>query len=842
MMRSVLRATVATAALLAATPGLAEASRTTLPVPPAPFNGVIGATVAQSQPSTTPLASPVQAPAGAPNIVVFMGDDVGFSMSSTFGGPAPTPNMDRLAAMGQRYNRFNTTALCSPSRAALLTGRNHHRVGVGYLTDMPSEYPGYDVHFPASAATIATTLKLNGYNTAMFGKDHNTPHAEESAAGPFNMWPTGIGFEYFFGFVAGDIDQWEPTLYRDTNLVPEQDGPPELLDHRLASDAITWIHNQKAAAPDKPFFIYYAPGSTHAPHQAPPDWIARFKGKFDQGWDKMREETYRRQLAMGIIPPGTKLTPRPAEIPAWDSLSPTQKAFAARAMEVAAAQLAYQDAQFGRVLDELQRMGELDRTLVIVVQGDNGASAEEGPRGSINEMGFISNHIQESDAWLAANVDKLGGPQTYESYPAGWAWAMDAPFRWTKQYADMLGGIRNGMIMAWPGHAAHPGGVCAEFGHLVDVAPTLLDAAHIPAPQSVYGVRQIPYDGQSLLPSLTRCQPDKPRTQYFEMTGKIGLYKNGWFLSSEDGRTPWEATPPPGFDPAKPTWTLYDLRTDFSQSTDVAAQHPDRLKDMIATWRKVAADNHVFPIEHNFGSARLHGGGLPFELRDHYDYWGEDVSVPATSGPMFVGRSFTLNADLDLAKPDASGAVLAVGSRFGGWSLYLDQGRPSFVYAFSTRPEDITRIAAGEPLPPGRSQLRMTFTAEGVGKGAQVEILQGERVLARGHVPRTFFTPAGNGEMLNVGKDTGATVTDYRTPHGKLEGHVSHVSLDFKPVALSHSAPRREQTRPSPRPWLWLQRIAPRPRPLRPSGGGGDLRWRRLSSGWRRRKAYRANL
>jgi arylsulfatase len=762
---------VAIGALAAGSASHAEPVRSALPIPPAASNAVIGETVAQSRPASVPVR-PAQAPAGAPNIFLFMGDDVGFGMSSTFGGPVPTPNMDRLAASGERYNRFNTTAICSPSRAALLTGRNHHNVGVGYLTDMPTEFPGYDTHFPASAATIATILKLNGYNTAMFGKHHNVPPGENTAAGPFDMWPTGVGFEYFFGFVSPDMNQWNPVLYRGTNLLRDQDGPPELLDHRLASDAISWIHNQKAAAPDKPFFVYYAPGSTHAPQQAPPDWIARFKGKFDQGWDRMREETYSRQLAMGIIPPRTKLTPRPAALPAWDSLSPAQKAYAARSMEVAAAMLAYQDAQLGRVLDEMQRMGVLDNTLVVVVQGDNGASADTGVQGTLNEVGHAANALNEPDDWLAANLDRLGGPDTYELYPAGWAWAMNTPFRWTKQYASMLGGIRNGMIMSWKGHVAHPGTTCAEFGHLVDIAPTLLDAAHLPAPQTVYGVKQKPFDGQSLLQSLTACQPDKPRTQYFEMTGKVGLYQNGWFLSSDDGRKPWEQKPPASFDPANMPWALYDLNRDFSQSDDVSAQYPRRVKAMIQTWREIAAKNHVFPLDHRFFRT-------PFTAspRKTFDYWGADVSVPATQGPMFMGRSFTIDADVVLDKPDASGAILAVGSRFGGLSLYLDGGRPSFAYALSTRPEDNTKIAADRPLSAGPHHLRVVFAAEGVGKGASVQILSGGAVAASGRIPRAFNVAAGDGEMLDVGRDSGATVTDYRTPHGRIEGEVPHVRI-----------------------------------------------------------------
>ncbi|MDE2041745.1 MAG: sulfatase-like hydrolase/transferase, partial [Alphaproteobacteria bacterium] len=445
--------------LLASTSGLTQMSRTVLPVPQPPFNGAIADNVLDSRPDTNP---PVRAPQAAPNVLMFMSDDVGFAMSSTFGGPVPTPNFDRLAAMGQLYNRFHTTGICSSSRAALLTGRNHHNTGVGYLSDLPEEYPGYTGRIAPETATIAQILKLNGYNTAMFGKHHNVPTNERSDAGPFDAWPTSLGFEYFFGFPQGDSDQYAPNLYRGTVRVDPDEGHGDMLDKRLADDIIHWVHNQKAAAPDKPFLIYYAPGSTHAPHQAPPDYITRFRGKFDMGWDKMREETWKRQLAMGIIPKGTKLTERPEGIPAWDILSPGTKAFAARTMEVAAAQLAYQDEQLGRVIDELQRMGVLDNTLLVVIEGDNGASAEGGPSGTVNELRTIAIH-DEGEAWLAANTDKLGGPLTYENYPAGWAWAMNTPLRWVKQYASMLGGIRNGMILSWKGHVAHPGSICPEF-------------------------------------------------------------------------------------------------------------------------------------------------------------------------------------------------------------------------------------------------------------------------------------------------------------------------------------------------------------------------------------------
>lgn len=765
-------ASAAALALFAGAQASAQTPATVLPQPEPPFSGVIGETLATSEPAAELR---VQAPAGAPNVFVFMGDDVGFSMSSTFGGPVATPNMDRLAAAGQRYNRFHTTAICSPTRAALLTGRNAHNAGMGMLADLPSGFPGYRGRIPASTATIAQVLRLNGYNTAMFGKHHNIPPGEASAAGPFDSWPTGLGFEYFFGIPQGESDQWSPVLYRGISQLPPVDGPATPMDRRLADDAIRWIHNQKAAAPDKPFFVYYAPGSTHAPHQAPADWIAKFAGRFDQGWDQVREETWRRQLALGIIPPGTKLTSRPDAIPAWSSLSPAKRAFAAKSMEVAAAMLAYQDAQLGRVLDELERMGQLDNTLVMVVQGDNGASGEGGVDGTTSEFAPV-NGLVEDEAWLTANVDRLGGPGTYGNYPIGWAWAMNAPLRWTKQYASMLGGIRNGMIVSWAGHIRRPGSICAEFGHVVDIAPTVFQAAHVTAPEMVNGVKQKPLDGQSLLPSLTQCSPGKPRTQYFEMIGKAGLYKDGWFASNDDGRQPKDISPPAGPNPPD-QWTLYNLDADFSQSVDVAAANPERLKAMVQAWRDEARRNDVFPVNHSMANGR----GQPASGRARFDFWGKDVSIPAhPEGLMarnpFTG-SFSVHAELNLASDHASGVVLALGSKFAGWSLYLDQGRPTFVYAPSMRPENVVKVVANRTLSRGPAQVDLTFTSDGMGKGAKVEIRSGDTVLASGRVSRTFLMPLGVGEMLDAGQDTGVAVTNYPRPHGALEGDVLHIIL-----------------------------------------------------------------
>ena len=751
----------------------AQTIRTDLPIAPPPFSGTIGQTAGVSKPAP---ASAVTAPQGAPNIVLFMSDDVGFAMSSAFGGPVPTPNFARLAAQGVRFNRFHTTGICSPTRAALLTGRNHHRVATGFLTDLSAGYPGYEGHFPASAATIAQTLRLNGYSTAMFGKHHNVPPAERTAAGPFDMWPTGLGFDQFYGFIGGDTDQWNPTLYRGTGFIADQRADAPALDRRLADEAINWVHNQTAAAPDRPFFIYYAPGSTHAPHHAPAEFIDRFKGQFDRGWDAERELIFRRQIAQGIVPRGTVLTPRPAEIPAWASLTPTQKAYATRSMEAAAGQLAYQDEQFGRLVAELERMGRLDNTLFVVIQGDNGASAEAGPRGTINEIGHMTNGIVEDDAWLAENVEKLGGPETYASYPAGWAWAMVTPLRWTKQYASMLGGIRNGMILSWAGQAARPGSVCARFGHVVDIAPTLLEVAGIPSPKTVNGAAQMPFDGASLASSLKDCQPDKPRTQYFEIAGKVGFYRDGWFLSSDDGRLPWTGQPPAGSDSARPNWGLYDLRGDFSQAKDLASKSPAIVEAMAADWQAVARDNQVFPIEHRFYRPGL---ANPLTSRKRYDYWGADISVPASDGPNFAGRSFTLTARLATDKADASGAIVALGGWFGGWSLYLEGGKPRFVHALSMNPRDIVRLAGDEALPIGSTELRLRLVSAGPGKEAAIELSRDGTTIAKGRIPQTLFMQAPNGEMLDVGRDTGVPVARYAAPGGRFDGRIDHVSLVF---------------------------------------------------------------
>ena len=755
-----------------------QTDRTILPIPEKPFDGTIAPNALDSIPGSS---NRITAPKGAPNFFVVMSDDVGFAMSSAFGGPVPTPNMERVAKRGQRFNRFHTTGICSPSRASLLTGRNHHNAGVGYLSDINTEYPGYKGRILRSTATIAQTLSLNGYSTAMFGKHHNTPTHERTEAGPFDNWPTGLGFDYFFGFISGDSDQYEPILYRGINRADMDEGKGKLLEARLADDMIRWVHNQNAGDPEKPFMIYFSPGSTHAPHQVPAEYIAPFQGQFDQGWDKERETIFKRQLAQGIVPRGTRLTARPEEIPAWNSLTAKQKAFGARSMEVAAAQLVFQDEQIGRLLDELERMGELDNTLVVIINGDNGASAEAGPKGTLNEMRTMGVH-DETDEWLYANIDKLGGPDSYASYPAGWAWAMATPLRWTKQVASMFGGTRNGMIMSWGDKASEPGSVCPQFTHLIDITPTLLAAAQLPVPESVLGTAQKPIDGEDLLPSMVQCDSEKPRTQYFEIGGKIGLYYNGWFLSGDDGRVPWENLPPGGTRP-QIDWTLYDLSTDFSQARDLSAQVPERVAMMIDLWKREAARNNVYPIDHRFAIARAGDRGKTVGTigpsATHFDYWGKDVSVAAHSAPMLMLRSYTVTATIKRARADASGVILAVGSQFGGWSLFLDKGRLNYVWARSMHPDEIQTIRSEKVLPDNVSTVVLKFKTNKPGAPATVSLWADNVHYGSVILPRNYLIVAGGGETLDIGRDLGVAVTDYPTHRGEFEGDIPHIAIDF---------------------------------------------------------------
>jgi arylsulfatase A-like enzyme len=575
---SLVAASAFTSATLTTAASAASPDDNVLPMPEPAFSGKIGRTVKDSTPD---FPKGLEAPAGAPNILLILTDDVGFGATSTFGGPIQTPNFQRLADNGLRYNKYHTTALCSPTRAALITGRNHHSVASGVITEFATGYPGYNSLVPKSAGSVGAVLRENGYNTSWFGKMHNVPDWMSSQAGPFDLWPNGLGFEHFYGFLGGDSDQWHPALYENmTPIEPYLGNPDYILDRDLADKAITWMRMQHALAPNKPWLLYYATGTAHAPHHAPKDWIAKYKGQFDQGWDKVREETLARQIRLGVVPAGAQLTKRPEQIPEWDSLSADQKRLYARMMEVYAGALSHADYNIGRLLDAVEQSGQMDNTLVVFMMGDNGASAEGTLQGTTNEVGTAANSVKESIPYLLSMIDELGGPRCYNHYPVGWAHAMDTPMQWTKQIASHFGGTRNGMVISWPARIKDKGGLRSQFCHVIDIVPTIYEAAKITPPTMLDGVEQKPLDGMSLV--YTFDKPDVPtvrNTQYFEMMGNRAIYKDGWMASTTPLRLPWVTS---GYEPSPDDfkWELYNINEDFSQADNLVDKYPDKLKEL----------------------------------------------------------------------------------------------------------------------------------------------------------------------------------------------------------------------------------------------------------------------
>jgi len=652
---SVRKLTHGTLGFLVAAPmfvgGLAVA-QDVLPKPETPFHGKIGRTAKDSTPD---FPKGVEAPKGAPNVLLILTDDVGFGASSTFGGPIQTPNFQRLADSGLRYNTFHTTALCSPTRAALITGRNHHTNASGVITEMATGYPGYNSLVPKSSGTVAQVLRGNGYNTSWFGKMHNVPDWMSSQAGPFDLWPSSLGFEYFYGFIGGDSDQWHPALYENTvPIEPYLGNPNYILDHDLANKAIAWMEMQHSLAPSKPWLLYYATGTAHAPHHAPKEWIARYKGQFDQGWDQVREETLARQIKSGTIPAGTQLTKRPDEIPAWDSLSPDQKRLYAHMMEVYAGALSYADNQIGRLLDALQETGQLDNTLVIFIMGDNGASAEGSLQGTTNEVATAGNGVTESLPYLLSMIDELGGPLTYNHYPVGWAHAMDAPMQWTKQVASHFGGTRNGMVISWPAKIKDKGGIRTQFSSVIDIVPTIYQAAGITPPTEIDGVKQKPIEGTSLVYTFDNPKaPTQHTVQYFELVGNRAIYKDGWMASTTPLRLPWVtigAEPNP--DDFK--WELYNVNEDFSQANNLAAKNPEKLKELQAAFDVEAKKYNVYPLDSSF-SARFDTSIRPSLTRgrNEFTYYPGAIRIPEGSAPNFKNKSWAIAAEVTIPENGA---------------------------------------------------------------------------------------------------------------------------------------------------------------------------------------------
>src|SRR5262245_19857743 len=678
-----------------------------LPRPDFHFAGAVGRTFADSDPAEFP--QPVQAPRGAPNVVLILLDDAGFGQFATFGGGVPSPTMDRLAEAGLRYNCFHTTALCSPTRAALITGRNHHSAAFAGITEIATGYDGYCCVLPRECGTVGEVLRQNGYMTAWIGKNHNTPVWETSAAGPFDRWASGLGFDYFYGFNGGDMHHYNPVLYEDHKLVPPSTDPDYHLTTDLADHAITWVRKVKSIAPQRPFFLYVAPGATHAPHHAPKDWSAKFKGQFDLGWDAYREQTLERQKQLGVVPKDTKLTTRSKGLPAWDSLNADQKRLYARMMEVFAGYGAQVDHEMGRVIDAVKQLPDADNTLFIYIAGDNGSSAEGGLEGSINENLYF-NGITEKWQDNLKVIDELGGPKHFNHFPCAWAHAMNTPFQWTKQVASHFGGTRNPMIISWPARIKERGGLRSQFIHTIDIVPTLYEAIGITPPQMLNGVPQRPIEGLSFADTFTDVKAkEHRRTQYFEMGACRGLYHDGW-MASAISFVPWQ--PVRGeFDPDKQKWELYNINQDFSQANDLADSNPQKLRELQDLWWAEAAKYHVLPldwrVQERLNSELAGRPTLGGKDQKAFAYYPGQVGLPKDAAPRILNRSWKITADLEIPEGGGEGMITTNGGTVRRYGLYIRDNKPAFVYNYLSleRPT----LVGHDALPKGKVKLVLDF-------------------------------------------------------------------------------------------------------------------------------------
>jgi arylsulfatase A-like enzyme len=736
---------------------IGEVDRTVLPIhePPAPSISTLDARDAQAPPRFE-----VTAPAGAPNVVIVLIDDIGFGHSSVFGGPIQMPTLERLAAEGLRYNRFHTTALCSPTRTALLTGHNHHANNAGAIMELATAFPGNTGIRPRSITTLAEILRQNGYSTAAFGKYHETPPWEVSVSGPFERWPTGSGFEKFYGFIGGETNQWAPAIFDGTVRVEFRQSPGYHFTEDMTDQAVNWIAAQQSITPDKPFYVYYAPGATHAPHHVPASWIEKYKGQFSGGWDALREQTFARQKELGVIPADAALTPRPAEIPAWADMNAEQRRLFERQMETFAGFAEHTDHQVGRLVARLEELGELENTLFFYIVGDNGSSAEGGPEGTFNEMMALNGIVGKAEQMLD-KIDEWGSPSTFPHFAIGWAWAGNTPFQWTKQVASHFGGTRNGMVLHWPKGVSARGELRSQFHHVIDVAPTALEAAGLPQPRLVDGVEQRPMDGVSMLYSTRdAAAPDRRTTQYFEMFGNRGVYHEGWVACTRHS-IPWLLTQNPPL--SEDVWELYDVRSDFSQAHDLAAQQPEKLAELQQVFLDEAVRNHVLPIDDR-RSERFDPviAGRPDALRGRTSL----TVYPGMTGMMenaFVnvkGVRHMVTAEIEVADAAAQGVIIAQAGRFGGWALYAKDGRVHHEYNFFGL--ERTKVAATEPLAPGRHTIEYEFVPDeakhGTG-GKSLLRIDGVQV-AEGHIPKTQPFAFSGDEGADVGLDAETAVSD----------------------------------------------------------------------------------
>lgn len=788
------------------TPGAPDARRVIqglqIPAPPDQFGGRIERNAAQSMPFWPAQISP---PKGAPNVLLILLDDAGYGTNSAFGGVIPTPTLDALAAGGLRYTNLHSTALCSPTRAALLTGRNHHSVGFGVVAEQATGYPGYNSLIPKDKATIARILTDNGYTTGMWGKNHNTPAFQVSQAGPFNQWPTGMGFDYFYGFNGGDTSQWQPgPLFRNTTPIYPYVGHPEYnLVTAMSDDAIEWINRVNTLAPDQPYFIYYAPGAVHAPHHPTEEWVDKISSMhlFDDGWNKLRETIFANQKRLGVIPQNAELTPWPADlIKKWDDLSTDEKKMFIRQADVYAAYLAYADHEIGRVIQAVKDSGEYDNTLIIFITGDNGTSAEGGPDGTPNEIA-VFNGVQVPVADQLKNFYEIWGTdKTYPHMSIGWSWAFDTPFKWTKQIAGYFGGTKQGTVVSWPKVISDTGGIRNQFAHVNDIAPTILEAIGIREPTVVDGVAQSPMEGTSLVYTFDKERADEPshhRTQYFEMFGEYALYHEGWMAVTKVTRPPWDVLGPVNQDPANSEWELYDLSNDWTQARDVAAAHPDKLKELQDLFWQEAAKYQVLPLDATVAARIVTPRPSITAGRTDFVWNGPLTGTPNGDAPNVLNTSYTFNAAVEVPNGGGEGMLITQGGRFAGYGFYLKHGEPVFLWNLLGLQRE--RWEGTQALSPGKHQLQFDFKYDGLGAGTLAfnnlsGIGQGGtgtlkvdgEVVAEKRMEHTIPTILQFDENLDVGSDTGTPVddADYQVPFA-FTGKIDQITLKIERPQLT---------------------------------------------------------
>ncbi len=758
--------------------GTGQIDRTVLPIKEPQYPPITKLDVREAK---APPRFEVKGPKGAPNVVIVLIDDMGFGQPSTFGGGIATPTLDRLAREGLRYNNFHTAALSSPSRAALLTGRNHHTNNTGAVQDIATAFPGYTGVRPNSVAPLAEILRLNGYNTAAFGKWHLTPLWETTNSGPFDLWPTGSGFEKFYGFLGGETNQWTPLIYEGMTKVEPPHGPNYHFTTDMTNQATAWVRSQQSLTPDKPFFIYFAPGATHAPHHAPKEWADKYKGKFDGGWDKYREETLARQIQLGVVPAGTRLAPKPQAVKDWDTLTPDEKRLFARQMEVYAGFGEQTDYEVGRLVKALEDLAVLDNTLFIYIAGDNGASAEGSMVGMLNEMSFF-NAVPETVADQLKHLDEWGGPETFPHYAVGWAIAGDTPFAYAKQVASDFGGTASGTVIRWPKGFKAKGEVRSQFHHLVDIAPTVLEVAGLPMPKSVDGTTQRPMEGISLAYTfLDGKAKSRHTTQYFEIAGNRSIYQDGW-LARTVHRAPWELVPRAQLRQDK--WELYDTHSDFSLANDLAAKHPQKLKEMQALFLKEAVKYNVLPIDDRSlerldpalaGRPDLMAGRTSLTLYEGMTGILENAFINVKN------RSYTITAELEIPQGGANGVILAQAGRFGGWSLYFKEGKPAYAYNWIGR--ETYTVASVQPLSAGKATIKLNFDYDGGGrgKGGTATLSANGQKVAEGRIANTNANLFSADEGADVGVDEGTPVTEvYKEGDNRFTGKVLKVMVEVK--------------------------------------------------------------